>query len=401
MIKVGVITIYKNYNYGAVLQAFALQTVIKKLGYDCEDISYYRVINGQIIRKKPFWKHVLRSMVKAIILEPSNLHRISEMVQAFKSVKRRNELFDKFIRENISESENTYFGHTHLEELNEKYDIFISGSDNIWNKNLLDSAFFLDFVKEKIPKISYAAGMSYDTADDEIKRIITPLLLRYKAISIREPSGRQFTETIIGKKVFEALDPTLLLDKKQWETYEQEVVIPQKGYILCFLIEPNMFSIEQVKTLRKMSSIPILMLPFLHQQYCYEEIEYADQLLYDIGPQELLFLIRNATYICTDSYHGTVFSLIFEKKFFCFRRFTDEKRKSLNLRMDYLLQKLGCENRIIETSGSIADVVYKEISYKDVKKNLQFWINNSLEFLEISLANAKKDIDNNCVAREK
>jgi len=274
----------------------------------CETVNYYREING--VAKKPRPKfvddviNIFRSMTynKAIDLPI--------YIKYQNKIDNRNRLFDSFIKNNISESKEVYYGHEKLHELNNYYDVFIAGSDNIWNKNLLDSAFFLDFVDDNKGKMSYAAGMSYDSADENIISFISPLLNRLDYISTREPTGKSLIEKVLGKDVFLAIDPTLLLSADEWKLVERSIDLEcDKGYILCFFIEPSDTMIQTVIQIKKETGKRVICLPFLHQRINPHELEYADLRLFNVGPEELLFLIRNADFVCTDSFHGTVFLL--------------------------------------------------------------------------------------------
>ena len=378
--KIGIMTLYRNYNYGAVLQAYALQSFIKKNWPNCETIKYYREINGKAKKPRPAIVNsainIFRSMRSNKSIDAITYLHIQKKINS------RNIMFDDFICNNLSESRKEYIGHKNLKELNMIYDVFVAGSDNIWNKNLLDTAFFLDFVDDNKGKISYAAGMSYDSADSSIIDVIKPLLSRLDYISTREPSGKKLIESITTKSVFRALDPTLLLRSEEWSRIEKSINIESdKGYILCFFIEPSELMLKEAKLLREETGKKIVCLPLLHQRICPDELEYADICLYNIGPQELISLIRQSDFVCTDSFHGTVFSIIFNKQFACFRRFKDEKRSSLNLRMDHLLDNLCIADRIVEVEDDIRKVYKKNIEYTKINECLEKLRNESIEFL--------------------
>lgn len=373
-------TLYRNYNYGAVLQAYALQSFIKKNWPDCETIKYYREINGKAKKPRP-----------AIINSAINIFRsmrFNKSIDAItylhiqKKINSRNTMFNEFICNNLSESSKEYIGHKNLKELNTIYDVFVAGSDNIWNKNLLDTAFFLDFVDDDKGKISYAAGMSYDSADSSIVDVIKPLLSRLDYISTREPSGKKLIESITTKPVFRALDPTLLLKSEEWRQIEKPINTKlDPGYILCFFIEPSELMFKEAKLLREETGKKIVCLPLLHQRISPDEMEYADICLFNVGPQELLSLVRQADFICTDSFHGIAFSIIFNRQFACFRRFKDEKRSSVNLRMDHLLDSLGIPDRIVEAEDDIRKIYKNNIDYTQINKCLETLRNESIEFL--------------------
>lgn len=145
------------------------------------------------------------------------------------------------------------------------------------------------------------------------------------------------------------------------------------------------------KALKKKTGKDIICLPFLHQLISPCELEYADSFLFNVGPEELLYIIRNADYVCTDSFHGTVFSILFNKQFVCFRRFQDKNRRSLNLRMDYLFKRLNVPNRIVESVEELKRIYLNKIDYESINICIEKLRRDSLQFLFNSIGNFEKN----------
>lgn len=390
--KVGIITLFFNINYGATLQAYALQQVVRGLGYDCEDLWYYREIDGKStmsVQKESNLTNRIKSVIKSVY----RFKYYHELKNIKEGVISRKEKFNDFIFREMHTSQSRYDGHKNIKESLKKYDIFLCGSDNIWNTNLLDTAFMLDFVPDDYPKIAYAPGMSNLNVEEKIKEKIAPIIQRINSISVREKSGVELVGELIGKEVFHALDPTLLRNRQEWEDVQKKIDIPFDEYIFCYFFGENKLPRDFALRLSEEKGLPIITLPYMGGNFFKEDYKFGDLQLYNVGPEEFLFLINNAKYICTDSYHGTIFSIIFNKDFFCFRRFFDEKTKALNKRIDSLLDMLKIKDRIVENSFfNISEV--DEINYKISNEILNEKKKASIDFLTQSLEEARRNNNN-------
>lgn len=378
---IGIMTLFFNINYGATLQALALQKVVNGIGYECEDIWYYREINGKSTmtkRIKPY--ETIKKCVKFFL----QLKYIHEKYRIKKGVEERKREFNCFIKKQMKTSKQKYDGHKNIKNALNVYDAFICGSDNIWNTNLLDTAFMLDFVPKDILKISYAAGMSNRNIDPIILDKISGILSKLDYISVREKSGVDIVRKITNKDVIQTLDPTLLLDADEWEKIEEKMEIPYKKYIFCYFFGTNPRAREYADYISKLYELPIITLPYMGGSFIKEDYQFGDLPLFNVGPAQFLWLVRNASYICTDSYHGTIFSILFKKKFWCFRRFFDEKTKSLNYRIDSLLEVLNINNRIIENEP-FDRYLDEEIDYLKVGAILNEKRRDSKKYLRDSL----------------
>lgn len=404
--KVGILTLYFNYNYGAALQAYALRQTVAEMGFDAEDIRYYRVING----KSTMRKDRIAINIKSVLLHPARTR--DRLKQKFKKLEKRfyqvffqltekisarKKLFDDFYSTHLVQSGNSYDGHRDISACAREYDVFICGSDNIWNINMLDTSFMLDFVPDDKLKIAYAPGLSSDSLPSHIADRIAGPLKRLDYVSCRESNGAQLVSAMIGREVFIALDPTLLRTAGQWRCLErpvQEVQGLMNNYILCFFLGTNEHSRKTAEAIAELYHMKIVTLPLLTDDIRIGDLEFGDIKLFEAGPKELLYLIGNAGFICTDSYHGTVFSILYNKPFLTFDRFKNKNTKALNLRSYNLLSLLDINtNRIIHKQmcpSELKSILEDEINYDSVNAVIAEKRNESLIYLKNSLNDTEK-----------
>ena len=393
--RVGIMTLYFNYNYGAVLQAYALQRVISQMGdserflgvkFDVKDIRYLRQIDYTISepQKKVALTTRLRNLKFKNVINKIQKNFLTKKVEL--RDKKRKQLFDEFVNNNIEECIIPQNGN--INSLNELFDIFVCGSDNIWNRHLFDGRFMLDFVNDEKVKIAYAPGMSTDYLSPSQEIVYKRNTSRLNAISCREKNGAKVLERLLGKEVFIALDPTLLISVEDWKAIERKPTsndIPER-YILCYFCENNKYTCEHVAQIEKRTELPIIAVPNMTGHFNLSGkniIKYTEA-----GPCELLYLIKNATYVLTDSFHGTVFAIQYKKQFLSFRRFFDEKNGPLNYRVDNLLESANIDSlKIISNSKQdLYERLIAPIDWDAVNSNIVEKRKNSLKFLSDALA---------------
>ena len=257
-------------------------------------------------------------------------------------IEKRHKLFDDFLASEIRESTDIYDGHKNIQDSLKIYDIFVCGSDNIWNKNMLDTSFMLDFVTNDKLKIAYAPGMSTDSLESHHAEIIEPCVKDIHYISCREFNGSKVLSEMLDKEVPVVLDPTLLLDESQWTGFAnpiEGVELPD-SYIFCYFCGEEKFARKKAIELKKITGMPIITISNVSGRFTFADYHFGDFNKLNIGPREFLYLIKNAKYVCTDSFHGTVFSVIFQKEFFSFQRFFSKKNIFLNFRINNLFTEL-------------------------------------------------------------
>ena len=348
--KYGILTINDKSNYGNRLQNFALQEILKKYG-QVETINnvyglYNKNYKQRIINKLKYY------MKKMMPVNPAHIRSLN-FENFEKHIKKSKYLIDK---EHIPE------------KIQNKYDKFIIGSDQVWNPyfermSKIDFALFAP--KEKV--ISYAASFGVNDIPEDKKREYINGLNNVSKISVREESGAKIVRELTGRDAQVVLDPTLLLEKKEWkEVIKKPRNIPTKKYILTyFLGNISEERRSRLAELAKKNDYEIVNLG---------KIEYPEYFI--AGPSEFLWYFENAKIIFTDSFHACVFSIIFDKTFYYMNR--EDKEISMNSRIETLFKTFELEDRKFENWKN----VILEHNYLNVGEILKREKEKSLKFLE-------------------
>ena len=383
MKKIAIVTGYHIKNYGSALQAFATQKMLDDNHIENECIHYEKKTTiSQILRV--FNKPLLKAKM-ATIKKQKYAKKHYETFGKF--LKTRNEKFDEFVKTKFKLSK-TYNGYQELKEGTKDYKAFLLGSDQVWNPMNLGSHYYtLEFVPDNITKIAYAPSFGVSTIPKHQIEQTKKYLSRIEYISVREKKGQEIIKNLIGRDVPVVVDPTLLLTLQQWQTiYPKERKVKDK-YIFCYFLGTNSLHREFANKLSKETGFKIITLPHM------DEIVEGDfnfgESLYDVGPIEFLNLIANAEYVCTDSFHGTVFSILHHKKFFTFSRYAETKKDSTNSRLTSLLGLLGIEDRLYTAKEEPKKEIKKEIDYTKVDENLRNIREKSIEYLMDALSKVK------------
>lgn len=322
MKKVGIIThYYKSLNYGGNLQAFALCKCLQRNGYEAEQISFEsKFTNKQYSKKRDLVSFVKRA-IKKVFGYPFRKYATTKAIKEEKKTnvnQIRQDAFYQFNQEIIPHSQIVYNNVTIQETVN-KYDVFITGSDQVWNLNWYNEAYFLDFVPSTKKKIAYAASLACDQISIQNQKIIKESLKSFKAISLREKSANDLIQPLTKVDVCNVLDPTLLLSFDEWEQIREEVKI-EKKYIFCYFLGNNMKARKIAKLFAKKLGLEIVIIPHATGDVEFSDIGYGDIKLLDMSPQKFLSLIKNTEYVFTDSFHAVIFSYIYKKQYFVFHR---------------------------------------------------------------------------------
>lgn len=346
---IGIITTFRQANFGSVLQAFSLQFVLEKMGYDAKLIDYkypniFHYKNGY--PRKSFWvtkKYKLRLLLGKMGLKPKN-----KML-----------LMNDFISQNIICTK-TYGSKRQLRSNPPLFDVYISGSDQIWNPNTMfgDMSYFLDFAPETAKKIAYSSSFSCDKIPPKYQQEYQYFLKQYQSIFVREKNGKQIAEALTGRTDIEVvLDPTLLLDKNEWSKYADKSSlknIPQEYilfYMLAYTYNPQSKMAEILNKLQNQYKIPILSLSEKPANFNGEFIQIEQT--QTIGIYEFLELFRNATMVVTSSFHGTAYALNFGKPLLAL---IDGEKKSDD-RISTIMEKMEVNKQLINTDTIIDDSI--------------------------------------------
>ena len=374
MKKIGIITFHASHNCGSMMQAYAIQKQIEKLGYDNEIIDFQN--EGQkdmyaVVHKKKTLKNFIKNTL--LLLSRNKI---------------RNQWndYEKFKNKNFKLSVSKYSNSFELESTNNDYDIFVSGADQIWNITIKDSddSYFLNFVNDDKLKIAYAPSFG---AKNILKYSENPskyaeYLNNYDYLSIRENNGKKWIKDLIGKDVPVVLDPTLLLDSTDYSCLVEKNDYVGK-YIFYYSPTYSRKIDKFVKKISKKYKLPVIV--WNAREY-YMKKEYLNGFILPkkINPGIYLDLINNAELIITTSFHGTIFSTIYRKKFFVIK---NGNMYTTDDRVLTLINQLGIENRLIEPKFDDYFDYFDDVDYEKYDDNLKKLKKISIKYLKESLEN--------------
>jgi len=388
MKKVALVTCYFQYNYGSMLQAYATQKICEEWGVHCETINiagikasiekkktkYYlkqvnnpQIITGVILRigKRLFYKKIFRNTLG-------------------KNFEIRDGKFREFINKNFILS-SSYASREELTEACKNYSTVLVGSDQLWLPSNIDADHYtLTWVPDDINKVAYATSFGTSYLPISLQSKTKDFLLRFDHISVREESGKKMIYDYAGLDVPVVCDPTLLFTAENWMCIQRDERLIREKYVLCYFLGNNTGDRGFAKRLREKTGHKIVALLHL-DEYIKTDSNYADYIPFDIGPGELLNLIRNAEYIVTDSFHGTLFSILYRKIFFASRRIKSKGILNTNSRLDSLFNLLGVEGRIITGFENIDECLARNIDYDVVHDKVATVRNSSKRYLRSAL----------------
>ncbi len=322
--KVGIVTITEGENYGNRLQNYATQVTLEKLGCEVET-----VFNNYGYKKSNFVKRKLKEL---FVLMCDIFHiKGNFKINNAKRIKRFSKFNDRLINMSKFELGKGYAP----KELKENYDFFITGSDQVWNPEFPSNSEveFLTFAKPG-QRIAYSASFGISELPDSCKENYKKWINDMDYLSVREEAGAHIIKELTGRDAEVLVDPTLMLSKDEWLSIAQKPKCYKgKKYILTYF-------------LGKMSEEVNIRLNKLARENNYEIINLLDNMdreVYSVDPREFIWLINNAQLMCTDSFHGVVFSLIMKTPFVIFNRIS--KGGSMNSRIDTLLKLFNKEER--------------------------------------------------------
>ncbi len=346
MKKVATVTFHRSDNFGSVLQAYALGEKLVQMGYDQYIIDYRKaeVANMYKILKKPTNKFLVITDIYNLLY--------------YRKLKKRQKRFEKF-RNDFFRLSNVYNSKEELVQAPPAADVYICGSDQIWNTSILDfdGTYLLDFVKSG-RKISYAASGIKKTHTDEAIKTVSEAISSFDGVTVRET----YTAKRLGIDYSNVvLDPVLLLTDNDWDKACADIKADKK-YMLCYFAGNVSFEFEHFtkKYAEEKGLHRILLMPE------WRNIKRSGKKSYDAGPREFLALIKNADIVCTDSFHGTAFSILFNKPFIVGQHnpFSDE-------RIGTILSFLNLSDMEIDSACPVVPERLYSIDYTAVNHKLE------------------------------
>lgn len=362
--KIAIITLIGYYNYGNRLQNYALQRVLEDMG---NQVVTIKNVTGAGIKTS------LGQRISSSVKDGSIFVKLMNRVNGKKRVEDkldgiREHNFKVFTNKYIHETGFTIDESTKDFSFDKQLDCYVIGSDQIWNYSF-NSFSYLDFaIFSNKPKISYAASFGVSSIPLEYQNLYRLGLSNLAAISVREKVGQQLIEQLTNRKATLVLDPTLLLDRKDWNKLTDNLSTYSNRYIVLYFLDALLpEDLAYIQDFAKKKHLEIKQLG-----------SRSDAELWKSGPETFLNVIKHSEFVFTDSFHACVFSIIFKKDFEVFKR--NSNGPSMNSRIDTLLGEFGLTQQFHDASGQKDCINYKSIDKKRYELKKQ-----SLDFLEQSL----------------
>lgn len=334
MKKIAIVTLYKD-NFGSILQAYATYSYLKSLKYDC-DILQNNISQTYLKKIKKIPLVLYRSIRYKQYFQERKTVKITSQIEGSLLSENTKRMMDDFVN---NEFRIKNVDNNNLKKLNNEYDYFITGSDQVWNG--YDDFRYLVFA-DKNKRIALAPSFGTGNIKPYFKKSIRIALNGFNKLSVREESGAKLIKELIGKEAVRLSDPTVLLSKKDWELFAERGMKKSNYIIIHFLNKPNEIAIEMINDYLKEHSCKVYCI-------CNDYKEYNKLQKYefiDINPYDYVSLISNANYVFTDSFHSSLFSLNLETKFVTFER-QYLHGNSQSSRLEDLLKRVHMSNKFV------------------------------------------------------
>jgi len=393
-ILAGIVTFISGVNYGCVLQRYALQTTLQSFGADVECMNF-DPFDGSNKESADNRVNLIPSFNQARRLLVRKIRRILHYVFERKLRIEKANIFSEFEKRFLKNTKRLDV-YDDVEKEGERFDVLVAGSDQIWNAKWYHSEMFfkfymLDFVPSQ-KRISYAASMGVSKIPEIYAPKFQQYLTDFSWRSVRENEGAKELERILNRSVDVVLDPTMLLSLEEWNFLADQYYaskLQKSPYILCYSLGNQENVVKKALQIRKYHKLPILCLCKNVQEKLSLKIRspYVKPIM-KAGPGEFVSLFKNSAYVVTDSFHGSVFSILYHKPFFTMMRDKKDPTKSMNSRMSTLFSTFHLESRLFspEDKSTLTPESF-EIDYEAVDKILQ-------ERREFSVNKLRKAIEN-------
>ena len=378
---IGILTLYKNNkNYGGLLQAYALQSIISGFGLDSEQISYE-------LSPYPFMHRLEKSAEQRSLGQ-----NLKKSVQAI--YKRGLDFLLGRWSRSLCRGRNTNFAEFEAEIPHSRaiynldsimgcraYDVYITGSDQVWNGSINLEAYSLHFVKGTGRCISYAASYGGGKFTRWQKKTLQESLAQYKAISVREKSLAQELNKFISQDISVVLDPVMLVTPDAWEREMRSLSLTQP-FVFCYLLGDSKWHREFAQNIAKINHCQLITIPYaVNGAFRFSDLHFGDIQDVSSGPREFLWLIRHAQCVITDSFHATAFSILFNTNFWALPRYKEVEK---NRRVSDLLQEFDLQDRLVPWNESMVKSL-DSIDFTRANSILYKRTQESLKFLKTAL----------------
>ncbi|EGK02955.1 MULTISPECIES: polysaccharide pyruvyl transferase family protein [Dysgonomonas] len=387
MKKVGLITIHRAINYGASLQAFALKTVIEREGFDCEIIDLLRPVHKDFVdtrRFNPLYSNVsanekvtiiyFKQLLKKVLFFFTKQKKLSELNKV------RNRIFKTFDEQEMKFSKKIYHNGDELYKNPPKYDVYVTGSDQVWNPKMPfhPEPYFLTFTNPDSKRISYAPSFGISELPLDLVSKYNLWINSIDFLSVREEHGAKIIKQISSRDAHVVLDPTLLLTGDEWLSYLPDVK-KKEPFILLYTIGYSKRTIDLAYYLQSITGYQIIKIGMTVEDLSLENVK----VIWNLGPKEFVSIFSQAAIVATSSFHGVAFSINFQKPFFSI--LNTSIHQSNGSRIESLLSILGLENRIIDNDSPLPKLKDIELDYQNVNIKLEQERRKSFSFLKEAL----------------
>lgn len=385
--KIGIVTSNASFldNYGAVLQAYALSKQLTNWGHNAEIINYRYSTGQQIVEADSKVDRSFYARIRYVISRDVSLRQKFSYRASRKKREEQTELFRNFVKKMIPINLGKSVTYKDLCRDKPDFDCLICGSDQVWNPlihaNQNDPGFFLQFGSQQCKRIAYAPSFGISTLPDESKINLKEYTERFNALSVREISGAAIMKEICGVDVPVVLDPTMMADSMIWKEFNRMPSGMPERYILVYRFGRMNYMERQIKHITSELNLPVFEIPVSIESY-----GKGSKLIFGVGPEEFVTLIRNAKMVLTDSFHASVFSILNHTPFYTFLRQGKNEKNSMNSRMENLLEMVGLQSRLIYPDDPEVD--FTDIHFDDVDEILNVKRATSQKFLRDALENS-------------
>lgn len=366
---VGIITIHKS-NFGGCLQSYALWAFITSIGYKCEIIDLYRPVMSGYKNEK---SHLTFSTCK----KAEQVKNLKQLAKKYFSLL-RNIIKPNITKYNFTNNANfllfnslikysaPYYSIDSLYINPPHYDIYISGSDQIWNPDMPfeNEPYLLTFAPSDKKRIAYASSFGRQSLPDEFKKHYKNCLEKYNSISVREASGQKIIEELGELESDLVLDPTMLFDSEYWHTISSKPNIKQR-YLFCFSLNNNIELLTYASKICKKNNLALVIIS--NEKHAFEGV--ISIIKPDSGPKEWLGFIENAEYVITDSFHGSVFSILFKKSFLSYTK-KENREKYPGSRIENLFELLSLKSCLIEDFNHVPSIKDSSFQYELLEEKI-------------------------------
>lgn len=363
--KIAILTWTHTSNFGTALQAYALQAYLKKLGHEVVLIDY----NGEC--RKINYRQLIQRKIR------NCKFRIKRILSGYSDSERTDNI-KKFLHQNIQFTKPITTVHAFI-QLNDDYDCFICGSDQIWNPMGCDEQYFLKFANNDKLKVAYAPSFGVSHISPYENDYYGELLSGFNLLTVREEAGASIIESITGFRPQIVVDPVFLIPSSEWSKYASSDC--GNNYVYTFLLSKNVNHLNAAKSYAKKNHLPL-------RYVVLDAFSTKDSLSTEVNSvSDFLGYIENASVVFTDSFHVAAFSLIFNKQVYIFRRFSDKNEKSQNSRVETLTRLFKIESHLLK-NGVDDFLSCDDIDYNIVNKLMIAEINKSKALLREVLNDA-------------